>query len=65
MLFRSPSSIVLGHLALRRIRRNPLLEGRGLALGAVIMGYALLVFALLTAILDPALFQRVFPIRDV
>jgi hypothetical protein len=57
--------IVLGHLALRRIRHNPLLEGRGLALGAVIMGYALLVFALLTAILDPALFQRVFPIRDV
>lgn len=57
--------IVLGHLALRRIRRNPLLEGRGLALGAVIMGYALLVFALLTAILDPALFQRVFPIGDV
>lgn len=57
--------IVLGHLALRRIRRNPLLEGRGLALGAVIIGYALLVFAVVTAILAPALFQRVFPIGDV
>lgn len=57
--------IVLGHLALRRIRRNPLLEGRGLALGAVIIGYALLVFALATAILAPALFRRVFPVGDV
>lgn len=33
------AGIVCGHLALGRIRQNPQLEGRGLALAGVIIGY--------------------------
>ena len=33
-------SLVLGHLALQKIHRHPQLEGRGLALGALFIGYA-------------------------
>lgn len=57
-------SLVLGHLALRQMERQPLLEGRGLALGAVIIGYSTLALAALTALLAPDLFCRIFPIGD-
>lgn len=55
-------SLVLGHLALAQIRRDPYLEGRGLALGAVVIAYAMLAFAALSFLLFPNLFYRVFPI---
>ncbi len=55
-------SIVLGHLALAQIRRDPSLEGRGLAIGALVIAYAMLVFAALSFLLLPNLFYRVFPI---
>lgn len=57
-------SIILGHLALRQIRRQPSLEGRGLAIGALIIGYALIALAALSSLFAPALFYRVFPIGD-
>lgn len=55
-------SLVLGHLALLQIQRNPALEGRGLAVGALIIAYAMLVFAGLCFLWVPSLFFRVFPI---
>jgi hypothetical protein len=57
-------SIILGHIALAQIRRQPVLEGRGLALGAVIIGYAILTLAVLSFLFAPALFYRVFPVGD-
>ncbi len=57
-------AIVLGHLSLRQIQRQPDLEGRGLALGAVIIGYATLTLAIVTAFFAPAIFYRIFPIGD-
>ena len=55
-------SLVLGHLALAQIRRDPNLDGRGLALGAIMIAYAMLAFAALSFLLFPDLFYRVFPI---
>lgn len=55
-------SLVLGHLALAQIRRDPNLDGRGLAIGAVMIAYAMLAFAALSFLLFPDLFYRVFPI---
>lgn len=57
-------AIVLGHLALGQVRRQPQLEGRGLAVGALVIGYATLAFAFITAALAPDLFHRIFPIGD-
>jgi hypothetical protein len=57
-------AIVLGHFALAQIRQQPLLEGRGLAMGAVIIGFSTLAFAILSALLAPALFHRVFLIGE-
>ncbi len=57
-------SILLGHISLRQIQRQPSLEGRGLALGALIIGYALVAFAIVSGLLAPSLFYRVFPIGD-
>jgi len=56
--------IVLGHLALNQIQRQPALEGRGLALGAIAISYSTLAFAIITALFFPELFYRVFPIGD-
>jgi hypothetical protein len=55
-------SLVLGHLALAQIRREPSMEGRGLALGAVIIAYFMLVFAAWSFLFMPNLFYRIFPI---
>jgi len=55
--------IVLGHLALRQIDHQPMLEGRGLAVGALIISYSIVAFALLTGLFAPDLFYRVFPLR--
>ncbi len=55
-------SLVLGHLALAQIRRDPNLDGRGLAIGAIVIAYAMLAFAALSFLLSPNLFYRVFPI---
>ena len=55
-------SLVLGHLALAQIRRDPNLDGRGLAMGAIMIAYAMLAFAALSFLLFPDLFYRVFPI---
>lgn len=55
-------SLVLGHLALAQIKREPSMEGRGLALGAVIIAYFMLVFAAWSFLLMPNLFYRIFPI---
>lgn len=55
-------SIVLGHLALAQIRRDPSLEGRGLAIGALLIAYAMLALAALSFLFLPTLFYRVFPI---
>lgn len=56
--------IVLGHLALQQLERQTALEGRGLALGALIISYTTLGFAVITASFFPELFYRVFPIGD-
>ena len=56
--------IVLGHLALQQFERHSALEGRGLALGALIISYTTLGFAVITACFFPDLFYRVFPIGD-
>jgi hypothetical protein len=56
--------IVLGHLALQQFERQTALEGRGLALGALIISYTTLGFAVITAFFFPDLFYRVFPIGD-
>lgn len=55
--------IVMGHLALRQMDQHPALEGRGLALGALIISYAIVAFALTTGLFAPDLFYRVFPLR--
>lgn len=57
-------SIVLGHLSLRQIQRQPYLEGHGLAIGALIIGYATLILAIVTALFSPDLFYRIFPVGD-
>lgn len=45
-------AVVLGHLALARIRHDPFLRGQGMARAALVMGYATLgVLALLVAVL--------------
>jgi hypothetical protein len=56
--------IVLGHLALQKLERQPTLEGRGLAVGALIVSYATIIFAVVTGLLFPHLFFRVFPVGD-
>lgn len=55
-------SLVLGHLALQQIQRQPELEGRGLALGALMIAYAMLAFAAFSFLMFPDLFYRIFPI---
>lgn len=55
-------SLVLGHLALQQIQRQPELEGRGLALGALMIAYTMLAFAFFTFLMFPDLFYRIFPI---
>ena len=55
-------SLVLGHLALHQIQRQPALEGKGLALGALAIAYAMLVFATFSFLMFPDLFYRIFPI---
>lgn len=55
-------SLVLGHLALAQIRSEPSMEGRGLALGALIIAYFMLAFAALSFLFLPGLFYRIFPI---
>jgi hypothetical protein len=55
-------SLLLGHLALAQIRREPSMEGRGLALGAVTIAYLMLVFAAWSFLFMPNLFYRIFPI---
>jgi Domain of unknown function (DUF4190) len=55
-------SLVLGHLALAQIRREPSMEGRGLALGALVIAYFMLVFAAVSFLFIPDLFYRIFPI---
>jgi Domain of unknown function (DUF4190) len=35
-------AIIFGHLALSKIRRNPAVEGRGLAVAGLVLGYSLL-----------------------
>jgi hypothetical protein len=57
-------SLVLGHLSLRKMQRQPYLEGRGLAIGALVIGYTTLAVAVVTALFLPSLFYRIFPIRD-
>lgn len=45
-------AVVLGHLALRRMRRDPFLRGRGMARATLALGYATLVgLALVAAVL--------------
>jgi|GEM_PF-1681031 hypothetical protein len=56
--------LVLGHLALKQLDQQPMLEGRGLALGALIISYATTAFAVITVLFFPDLFYRVFPIGD-
>lgn len=55
-------SLVLGHLALHQIQRQPVLEGRGLAIGALLIAYAMLAFAAFSFLWFPDLFYRIFPI---
>ena len=55
-------SLVLGHLALMQIKREPSMEGRGLALGAVVIAYSVLGFAFWSFLFSPNLFYRIFPI---
>jgi len=55
-------SLVLGHLALAQIKREPGMEGRGLALGAVFIAYSMLGFAAWCFLFSPNLFYRIFPI---
>jgi hypothetical protein len=55
-------SLVSGHLALAQLRRDPELDGRGLAVGALMISYAMLAFAAVTYLFFPNLFYRVFPI---
>jgi hypothetical protein len=55
-------SLVLGHLAMAQIQQEPDMEGRGLALGALIIAYSTLVFAALSFMFQPSLFYRIFPI---
>lgn len=44
----SIGAIIIGHLARREIRREPQrLEGDGLAVGGLVLGYAMVVFAIL------------------
>jgi len=57
-------SLVLGHWALGQIRRDPVLEGRGLAISALFISYATLIFAVLSWLVYPDLFYRIFPIAD-
>ena len=39
LLMAAVAGIICGHLALSRIKKDPMLEGRGLALAGVIIGY--------------------------
>lgn len=39
-------AVVTGHLALRQIRTNPVLGGRGMAIAGLIMGYIMVAFLL-------------------
>lgn len=55
-------SLVLGHLALQQIQRQPALEGKGLALGALAIAYTMLAFATFSFLMFPDLFYRIFPI---
>jgi len=55
-------SLVFGHLALTQIKREPSMEGRGLALGAVVIAYSMLGFAAWSFLFLPNLFYRIFPI---
>jgi hypothetical protein len=55
-------SLVLGHLALAQIKREPGMEGRWLALGAVFIAYSMLGFAAWCFLFSPNLFYRIFPI---
>jgi hypothetical protein len=41
--FTSIPAIILGHLALRKIKKTPDLKGRGLAMGGLIIGYVMTV----------------------
>jgi len=43
-------AIICGHLALRRIRKEPILRGRGLALAGLIIGYIVLGLAIVLSI---------------
>ncbi len=56
----SLGGIICGHLARREIRKNPGMEGDGLALAGLIIGYLLLVICLLAivAFISLALFME-------
>lgn len=45
----SVPAIIVGHVARRRIRKNPALQGHGLALTGLIVGYAITLFTLVMA----------------
>lgn len=47
----SVPAIIVGHVASRRIRKNPALQGHGLALTGLIVGYAITLFTVIMVVL--------------
>jgi peptidyl-prolyl cis-trans isomerase B (cyclophilin B) len=45
-IFASIPAIILGHMGLSEIKKNPTIQGRGMALAGVIMGYAISAIAI-------------------
>jgi hypothetical protein len=52
----SITAIILGHMALNEIKKKPGLEGRGMAVAGLVLGYVITVFALLVVIIYICLF---------
>ncbi len=57
-LLGSIAAVITGHLAIRQIRANPALSGRGMAIAGVIMGYVMVAFLVLSIVIT--LFSVVF-----
>lgn len=59
-LFTSIPAIILGHLALVEIKKNPSLQGRGMALAGLIIGYVMTLLVLVIYItIMPAILKAV------
>lgn len=53
------AGVICGHLARKRIRQDPSLTGSGLALAGIIIGYAMIVFSVLSLVFFAFLSSRV------